>query len=149
MEKWIYAYAHMATEAYNSWHCQHSSQFLLVQWVDLPSLIHLCVGGMLQSMFFLSNLPSSNSSVQPASLSTPSYIVDVSAGCLLSSDQNAAKHSPRTFWHTHTALCQRSFNLEKKDWWKLDMEGMPQILPPRFYFQLYRQAQFKELRPLE
>lgn len=35
------------------------SQFLLVRWVDLPSLIHLCVGGMLTSTFFLSNLPSS------------------------------------------------------------------------------------------
>lgn len=114
------------------------SQFLLVQWVDLPSLIHLCVGARLKSVFPFQS-PLVHSSVQPASLSTPNYIVDVSAGCLLSSDQNAAKHSPRT------ALCQRSFNLEKKDWWKLDMEGMLPILQPSFTFNFTDKHNLKNL----
>lgn len=119
------------------------SQFLLVQWVDLPSLIHLCVGGMLKSMFFLSNLPSSihRSSQLHYLLQLHCWCVC----CLLSSDQNAAKYSPKTFWHKHTALCQRSFNLEKKDWWKLDMEGMLQILQPSFTFNFTDKHNLKNL----
>lgn len=112
------------------------SQFLLVQWVDLPSLIHLCVGGMLKSMFFLSNLPIHRSSQLR-------YLLPIT---LLMCLQAVYCHQIKTQQNSpRTALCQRSFNLEERDWWKLDMEGTLPILQPSFTFNFTDKHNWKNL----
>lgn len=123
------------------------SQFLLVQWVDLPSLIHLCVGGMLKSMFFLSNLPSSIHRSSQLRYLLPITLLM----CLLSTvirSKRSKIQSQDILTHAYSFV-SKIIQLRKERLVETGHGRNATNSTAQFYFQLYRQAQFKELRLLQ
>lgn len=123
------------------------NQFLLVQWVDLPSLIHLCVGGMLKSMFFLSNLPSSIHRSSQLRYLLPITLLM----CLLSTvirSKRSKIQSQDILTHAYSFV-SKIIQLRKERLVETGHGRNATNSTAQFYFQLYRQAQFKELRLLQ